>query len=380
MILGIDASNIRAGGGLTHLRELLGAADPAAHGFSRVVVWGGRKIIDALQPRPWLDARHEPVLDRSIAHRVAWQHFSLRRLSRAERCDVLFVPGGQFAEGLPAVVTLNQNLLPFEWRELLRYSRSPIGLRLAMLRWGQARSFRRAAGVIFLTHHARRRVTEVTGALSGKTAVIPHGFSEQFIMPPRPQLPLSQFSVKDPLRIVYVSIVDLYKHQWHVADAVAQLRRENLPVTLDLIGPAYGPALARLKKVMRRVDAAGEFIFYRGPVPHSELPRRYHDAHMFVFASSCESFGQIVTEAMAAGLPMACSRKSAMPELLENGAEYFDPETPSEIADALRRLAQSAELRATVAALSFELAKAFSWNRCARETFTLLAEVGGGVQ
>ena len=42
MRLGIDASNIRAGGGVTHLVELLRAVDRLAYGFSQVIVWGGQ--------------------------------------------------------------------------------------------------------------------------------------------------------------------------------------------------------------------------------------------------------------------------------------------------------------------------------------------------
>ena len=41
MILGIDAANIRADGGLVHLVEILSVAQPAESGFTKVVVWGG---------------------------------------------------------------------------------------------------------------------------------------------------------------------------------------------------------------------------------------------------------------------------------------------------------------------------------------------------
>ena len=63
MILGIDASNIRAGGGLTHLVELLGAADPLAHDFSRVVVWSGRSTLSRIEDRDGLGKVSGPVLD-----------------------------------------------------------------------------------------------------------------------------------------------------------------------------------------------------------------------------------------------------------------------------------------------------------------------------
>ena len=46
----------------------------------------------------------------------------------------------------------------------------------------------------------------------------------------------------------------MYKHQWHVADAIAQLRKSGLPVVLDLVGPAYAPALERLNKTLDCID------------------------------------------------------------------------------------------------------------------------------
>jgi hypothetical protein len=45
MILGINASNIRSGGGVTHLVELLRAAEPEMYGFNKVIVWSGKKTL-----------------------------------------------------------------------------------------------------------------------------------------------------------------------------------------------------------------------------------------------------------------------------------------------------------------------------------------------
>ena len=45
MRIGIDASNIRAGGSLAHLTEPLKAAQPHTYGIERVVVWGGKRIL-----------------------------------------------------------------------------------------------------------------------------------------------------------------------------------------------------------------------------------------------------------------------------------------------------------------------------------------------
>jgi glycosyltransferase involved in cell wall biosynthesis len=64
-----------------------------------------------------------------------------------------------------------------------------------------------------------------------------------------------------------------------------------------------------------------------------------------------------------------------MPELLGDAGLYFDPERPDEIAHALRRLLGDPELRGKLAAAAFQRSAAFSWDRCARETFGFLGEL-----
>ena len=375
MIVGIDASNLRDGGGITHLVELLRAANPAAHGFSQVIVWSGQATLTKIEDRPWLVKSHQSLLDKRLPYRIFWQRFRLSGLARMTGCDVLFVPGGSYAGNFHPMVTMSRNLLPFDWRELRRYGWSFTSFRLMFLRWTQSRTFHRADGLIFLTQYARDAVMSIIKAAASQTTIIPHGVGHQFASPPREQLPISQFSVNQPFRILYVSIIDMYKHQWHVADAVAQLRGSGLPVVLDLVGPAYPPAMERLKKTLDRVDPAGEFVRYAGPLPHDELHARYAEAELCLFASSCENMPNILLEGMASGLPIACSNRGPMPEVLGDAGVYFDPEDTNDIARALRELIESPELRARLAKASFERAQAFSWQRCAGETFGFLAEV-----
>jgi glycosyltransferase involved in cell wall biosynthesis len=375
MIVGIDASNLRAGGGVTHLVELLRAADPLANGFSQVLVWSGQATLSRIEDRHWLRKSHQTLLDRSLPHRTFWQLSRLSKLARGAGCDVLFVPGGSYGGNFQPVVTMSQNLLPFEWRELRRYGWSPTTLKMMALRWTQSRSFQRANGLIFLTKYAQDVVMGSIRSLSAEVIVIPHGIKDRFFCPPREQKSVDQYSLDQPFLILYVSTIEMYKHQWHVADGVAQLRQSGLPVVLDLVGPAYLPALRRLMKVRDRIDPTGEFVRYSGAVQYPELHALYAVADLCVFASSCETFGQILTEAMSAGLPVACSNRSAMPELLGDAGVYFDPENPKDIARALRELIDSPELRTEKAWASFERAKTYSWARCARETFGFLAEI-----
>ena len=374
LTLGIDASNIRAGGGVTHLVELLRAAQPQEHGFQRVIVWGCAATLDMLEDRPWLYKRHEPLLDRSLPLRLYWQRFMLDRVVRREGCDVLFVPGGSYSGSFRPLVSMSQNLLPFEWTEARRYGFSWQLLRNMLLRFSQSWSFRAANGVIFLTGYARNAVMTSVKGLDGRTSTIPHGINAHFFLAARPQKTLEKASLEHPLRILYVSIIDVYKHQWHVAEAVAQLKKEGMPIYLDLVGPAYPPALMRLNRILHRFDQQKEFIHYRGTVPYAELFKWYHQADIFVFASSCENMPIILLEAMAAGLPIACSNRGPMPEVLGAAGIYFDPENPVEIACAIRTLLDSPALRAEKAEAAYRRAQAFTWQRCAEQTFQFLSQ------
>jgi glycosyltransferase involved in cell wall biosynthesis len=376
MILGIDASNIRAGGGVTHLVGLLAAAKPERHGVRAVRVWAPTATAAVLPKRAWLEVASPPALDRALPLRVAWQATQLPRLASA--CDVLFAPGGPSPYRHRALVSMSQNMLLFDARERRRYGASAVGLRLALLARAQRATFRRAAGVIFLTNYARR---EVCGAVEvRRSRVVSHGIDERFRIAPRPQRALAECSADDPFRIVYVSIVDLYKHQWHVAEAVAALRRAGLPVSVELVGPAYPPALRRLERKLAEVDPLRAFTRVAGPLPYASLPDLWRRAELCVFASSCENQPNILLEAMAAGLPVASSDRGPMPEVLGEAGVYFDPERPETIAGAIERLARAPAERAMLAARAHERAARASWARCAEETFSFLAEIDRGTQ
>ena len=92
MHLGIDASNIKLGGGLTHLVEVLSAANPYAHGFDTVSVFGSSALLKQLPVRPWLNRAGDPLLDSGYIK--WWKWLKEKRLKVAPfLVDVLFTPG-----------------------------------------------------------------------------------------------------------------------------------------------------------------------------------------------------------------------------------------------------------------------------------------------
>jgi len=375
IIIGVDASNLREGGGLTHLSEMLRYTKMDDYAVRKVIVWGSKNTLEMLCNRPWLEKNYTPEIDQGLFSRICWQKYKLPKLLSEYECNILFVPGGSHSGYYQPVVTLSQNLLPFEWGEMFRYGCSWMTLRLVLLRWVQSQSFRSSDGVIFLTHYAKQRVFQKLGKIKAKTIIIPHGLNSRFQMKPKMQKPICEYSEARPFKLLYVSPIDQYKHQWHVAEAVSRLRQEGLPLVLDLVGPVYPPAFSRLKERIAKLTSSEDWIFCLGEIPYEDLHHIYSQADLGIFASSCENLPNILIEKMAMGLPIACSNRGPMPEILGEAGEYFDPEQPIDISRALRVLINSANLRKQKAIASHQLAKGYSWESCANDTFAFLSEV-----
>ena len=375
--LGVDATNIRQGGGLTQLSQLLRACDPMAAGICHVTVLATQATAAALPVRPWLSKVSARWMDASLPRRMLGQQFQLPQAIKAAKCDVLFSPGGTLPAWSPVpTVTMSQNMLPFEPVEAARFGRwSFMRLKMQLLRHSQGRSFRRADGLIFLTEYAQAAVTNAIGGVSCLPALIPPGIEQRFLQPPRLQRPLADCTATNPFRVLYVSILMPYKHHVEVARAARLLRDEGVPIEMHFIGAPWGDYGRQFRALLDELDPRNEFLLWSGAVPFEALHGFYQCADAFVFASSCENLPNILIEAMSAGLPIASSDRGPMPEVLGDAGVYFDPEVPSSIADALRRLANDELLRSRLSELAWHKAQAYSWEHCARDTFKFIASV-----
>ena len=104
------------------------------------------------------------------------------------------------------------------------------------------------------------------------------------------------------------------------------------------------------------------FIRFTGFVPAGEMEKLWGEAGFYVFPSLFEGFGLSLVEAMARGIPCACSNNGSLGEIAGDAAITFNPESAGEIADALERLlGESAEDRQTRVIRGREWITRFSW-------------------
>lgn len=378
--IGIDASNLRDGGGATHLIEVLANLIPHQHGIGRIVVWGPAQTVSRLPQRDWLEVHSPSIMRAGPLRRLSWQHRELSAIARQAECDLLFSPGGTYTGDFRPFVTMSRNMEPFDFNEIGRSIFSAARIRLEILRRLQSASFKQATGLIFLSDFARISVTKFTGDVAGRVVVIPHGVGADFSTHDREYRPVESCSSNNPLRLVYVSRLAPYKHQWHVVHAVKALRDDlGLPLSLDLVGPAtFSSSAEMLNGALRECDPSGIWVNVHGEIAKGEIQYLYQRSDIGIFASSCENMPNILLEKMAAGLPIVCSDRGPMPEVLADAGVYFDPEDRASIASALKRLIDSPNLRQVLGQRAAERASKYSWGRCSHDTFDFISKIARG--
>ena len=116
-----------------------------------------------------------------------------------------------------------------------------------------------------------------------------------------------------------------------------------------------------------------DLIRFTGFVDAKDMPALWDEAGFYVFPSLFEGFGLSLVEAMAKGIPCACSNNGSLGEIAGDAAVTFDPESVDSIAAALEKLLREpqAEREARVAR-GRKWIKRFSWADHARGIAELL--------
>jgi len=372
-ILAIDASNLNRGGGVTHICEILKDVEIERTPFDAVYIYGSEALLDKIGDYVWLRKRTHNLLNGSMIKRLVYLSFIFKRHLVKDGVDILFAPGGLYLGSFRPFVTMSRNMLVFEKSEADRYGFSKIRLRLWLLFILQKWTFNRASKVIFLSNYARNYIESLRGVNIRKSEIIHHGVSGRFANTAFKSREIKEFDHKNPFRIVYVSILDVYKHQFSLIKAVAQLRIKGYPVELVLVGGEYSPYGQKVKDLISTFDQ--EFVTLTGEIPYSEIANWYSEANLFVFASSCENMPNILLEAMSSGIPIACSNRGPMPEFLKDAGVYFDPENANEMTECIENLILDSQKRLLLTQMALFYAKDYSWESCAEQTFKLLKEV-----
>src|SRR5262249_3775291 len=126
--------------------------------------------------------------------------------------------------------------------------------------------------------------------------------------------------------------------------------------------------------IERLIEELGvsERVEVTGWLSRVDLMRLYDHALACVYPSTFEGFGMPALEEMAAGVPLLCSDIPPLREVAADCALYFDPLSEDELAQGLTRITSDESLRSELSRKGRERARAFTWERTARETLGVL--------
>ncbi len=113
-------------------------------------------------------------------------------------------------------------------------------------------------------------------------------------------------------------------------------------------------------------------IVFSGFAHAADLPHLTAGADLVVFPSLYEGFGLPILEAMACGVPVACSNTSSMPEVAGDAAMMFDPFDVDAMTDAMLTILSDPALGTSLRVRGLAQAARFTWQASAARTLAIL--------
>jgi glycosyltransferase involved in cell wall biosynthesis len=225
---------------------------------------------------------------------------------------------------------------------------------------------RRSHRVIADSQSTRDDLVGLLGVRPDRIDVVPLGLGGVRRDAPLPEREVrARFELGERRVVLSLSAKRPHKNLLALIGALARIPSEVRPV---LVLPGY--STAHEEELRGRALSAGVAGDVRFPawLSAEEVEGLWTLAEAFVFPSLYEGFGLPVLEAMARGVPVACSNASSLPEVAGEAALLFDPRNESAIAEALRRLLDDPPLRERLRARGLDRAAQFTWERTARLT------------
>jgi glycosyltransferase involved in cell wall biosynthesis len=250
---------------------------------------------------------------------------------------------------------------------------------LIYMRYPEAHGRIRAAGMARLVPLAARRSHRIVAPSSAtrddlvslldvavdKIDVVPEGLGASRVPGADEAAVRSLFGLGDRQVALTVSAKRPHKNLVRLLDALALIPAERRPL---LVVPGYPtPHEAELRQRARVLGLESDTRFL-GWVSPPELEGLYALCACFVFPSLYEGFGLPVLEAMARGVPVACSDRGALREVAGRAAMLFDPERPQAIAEVVDELLTRRVEAQRLASAGQAHAEAFTWAATARGT------------
>lgn len=304
-----------------------------------------------------------------IGPQRAWTRFALPwHLMTHQRYDVFWNPAHYLPPytGCPSVVTIHD--LAYEFFPELFLPSDLYKLR----RWTRA-SVQQAARVIAVSASTKRDLVRLYEMPAKKITVIPNGYDTDLfnLSSKLPTSILKNYQLSTNNYVLYVGTIQPRKNIIKLIQAFRLLKESGYKGKLVIAGKVGWLADETLAVIKKSPDQKD--IVMTGYVSDEARAALYRHAEVFALPSLYEGFGVGVLEAMASGCPVIASNNSSLPEVVGDAGILFDPTDPVAMVESIRQVQKS---RARYIKLGLAQAKAFSWDKCAKDTLKIIVTAG----
>ena len=294
--------------------------------------------------------------------RIVWEQIALPLAISAHRLDVLLNPGftAPILCGCPQVTVFHD----------LQHKRHP-----EHFRWFDLPFWR---FLLFWSAHVSRTLiadSEATRAdlvrfyrlPHAKIRVVPLGVESKFFEIASKRRP-------EPF-LLSVSTLHPHKNLDRLLRAFAEFRRARPEFRLVIAGLRGFDAI-NLEQLQEELGLQGA-VNFTGWIPREELYDLYARAFAFLYPSTFEGFGLPVLEALASGIPTACSNIEPLASMAAEAALQFDPGDNTALLNTMIRIVSDEPLRTELASAGPDRAARFSWKTTALLTLDTLVDAAG---
>ena len=309
------------------------------------------------------------ILPDTIRAEKIWHMFLCNQFAKKQKYDALLFPASSYALPLlftkPAVAVVNDIVSElFATKSLSERTRIKLGLK-------------KVNKIIAPSNFIKKDLKRL--GINQKKIVVVHNGVNHSVFYPREILTsevemIKPFAIRRPYFLYASKMSSPSKRHVELIKAFELFKKKTgLPHRLVLAG-SEGEYAEMVKKAAIISPNASD-IFITGYFPHESFPALYAGCEGCLFPSEIEGVGLPVLEAMAAGIPVACSKSGALQEIAGEKAILFDSQNIEEMSLAIEKIASDMNVRKKLIKEGIDWAKKFNWENTAQETLEVLKSV-----
>jgi len=245
--------------------------------------------------------------------------------------------------------------------------------------WLYPRGCYQASLVVTATFWTKRDLIRAYALPPEKIAVVYRGapsFSQPQVTRLRKKNPAKALLNLRAPYLIYPAKTWPHKNHLRLIQALAFLRRQGQMIPLVCTGTLLEGSRETLQEALKSTGLEGS-VYLVDHLSDEEFLCFLAQARAMIFPSLFEGLGIPVLEAMALGVPVACSRVACLPEVCGDAALLFDPLSEKEMARAIRLLWEDAGIRRTLRARGRQRAEYFSWRKAGKKFHILYKFLAG---